>query len=94
MFLENFAFESEWNSGVTRQIAREQTNKPGTTIHHTLGGEFLQMFADDDRKLYVQRCINVAEGRGHHVPNPASIPSDAETTVMEVGDALFDNSSH
>jgi hypothetical protein len=84
----------EWNHAVTRQIAIDETLVPGAGLDDTLGGDKIRMFSQDVRDLYRQRCINDATRRGHAVPNPGDIPADSDTTIMEVGDALFDHSVH
>ncbi len=87
-------FEGEWNHVVTRQIAIDQTLAPDAGLDDTLAGDKVRFFSQDARDLYVQRCVNEASRHGHPVGDPSSIPADADTTVMEVGDALFDNSRH
>ncbi|MGI8745328.1 MAG: hypothetical protein ACR2NN_22690 [Bryobacteraceae bacterium] len=87
-------FEGEWNHKVTREIARNQTPVADAGLDDTFGGEKIAMFSQDVRDLYRRRCVNEAGRRGHPVPNPANIPADAESTVMEVGDALFEHSRH
>src|SRR5438552_3290754 len=66
--------EDEWNHGVTRQIAIDETLVAGAGLDDTLGGEKVRMFSQDVRDLYRQRCINDATKRGHAVPNPGDIP--------------------
>jgi len=87
-------FEEPWDPITTRHIAIEQTLAPGTGLDDTLAGDRVRLFSQDARDLYRQRCLNEASHRGHPVYKPSTIPADAETTVMEVGDALFDNSRH
>jgi len=88
------SFTAEWNRIVTRRIAIEQTLTPGAGLDDALDGPVLHMTGQDDRDLYVQRCVDEASRRGHPVADPSTIPGDTSTTVMEVGDALFDNSAH
>ncbi len=92
--LASMSFHGEWNRIVTREIARGETLVSDAGLDDTLGGPKLRMFSQDVRDLYVQRCANDAARAGHPVPDPSKIPADAGTTVMEVGDALFDNSVH
>jgi hypothetical protein len=84
---------TEWNPTVTRRIAREKTLTADAALDDELAGPKLRMFAQDDRDLYRDRCVNEAAERGHPVSKPSKIPAKEKTTVMEVGDALFDNAA-
>lgn len=90
--LTSIRFEGEWNHVVTRQIAIEQTLVDGATLDDTLGGSKVRMFSQDVRDLYRQRCMNEAARSGHPVFKPSDLPVDEDTTLMEVGDALFEHS--
>lgn len=82
---------SDWSPTVARQIALDETQTEGAELDDELAGPRLQMFSPDDRELYRDRCVNEAAQRGHAVSKPSKIPTKENTTVMEVGDALFDN---
>jgi len=84
---------SEWNHIVTRHIALEQTLVADADLDDTLGGSRLKMFSPDVREIYRKRCLDEASDRGHPVPDPTDIPTDEDTSVMEVGDALFEHSN-
>lgn len=89
--LSDLNFTGLWNRTVAREIALDQTGVPDADLDDELGGERVALFSQDARDMYRQRCVNEAGRRGHPVANPAKIPADSDTTVMEVGDALFDN---
>ncbi|MBI5281227.1 MAG: hypothetical protein HY858_06040 [Candidatus Solibacter usitatus] len=80
-----------WNRTVAREIALDQTMVADADLDDKLGGQRVALFSQDARDLYRQRCVDEAGRRGHAVVNPDAIPADADTTVKEVGDALFDN---
>lgn len=84
--------EGEWNPDVTTQIALDMTFTKGATVFDELGGPKLRMNAPELRTAYRDRCVLTAEKRGHAIDDPANIPSNVDTTVSEVGDALFNHS--
>ena len=81
--------EHEWNQTVARRIALEKTLNSAADLDDKLAGQKLGMEAQTVRDLYIGRCIDAAALRGHPVDVPTKLPADADTTVMEVGDALF-----
>lgn len=89
--LHAIRFEGEWSPAVARKIARLETLVDDARMGDKLGGEKIRFFSQDARDSYVQRCVNKTGEIGHPVPDPGDIPAEAETTVMEVGDALFDH---
>ena len=85
------SFRGDWNQAVTREIALDETLIPDAELQDELAGDRIRLFSQDARDLYRQRCVNEAGRRGHAVSDPGQIPADENTTVMEVGGALFAN---
>ena len=84
--------ENDWNPSVTRQIAIDKTFADGATAFDRLAGPRVRLVAQLDRDLYRDRCIAEAEARGHSIADESKIPAKENTTLGEVGDALFNNS--
>ena len=85
--------EGLWNPEVTLQIAKEMTFTTEVEGTDKLGGPKVRMISDSDRDAYRDRCLIVADHRGHPIADPTKIPNKVTTTVREVGSALFDFSS-
>jgi hypothetical protein len=80
--------QTGWNQAVTREIALNETLVGGTALTDTLGGPKIQLISQSGRDLYVRRCTKDAGKRGHPC-SPSKLPAASDTTVEEVGDALF-----
>ena len=78
-----------WNTDVTRLIALEETGVAGATLDDKLGGSKIAMHMEEVRLIYRDRCCDRAAALGHPVPNRSCVDSDADTTVMTVGDKLY-----
>jgi hypothetical protein len=87
--LTGVSVRGDWNQAVTREIALDETLIPEAELQDELAGDRIRLFSQDARDLYRQRCVNEAGRRGHPVAEPGQIPADEDTTVIEVGDALF-----
>lgn len=83
--------ELGWGPLVARRIALEQTNTPNATIHDTLAGDKIRLYDQDARDIYRDSCCDRAAALGHPIPNPSNVKNAADTTVMVVGDTLYDN---
>jgi len=80
--------QTGWNQAVAREIALDQTFVNDAALTDTLGGPRIQLISPDGRDLYVRRCTKEAGKRGHSC-SPSKLPAASDTTVEEVGDALF-----
>jgi hypothetical protein len=88
-----FTDDDNWTPAVTRQIALDETGSDEATLDDKLGHPPINFTSQDDRELYRDRVLNEADDRGHPVADPSKIPNKKDTTVREVGDALFNHSS-
>jgi hypothetical protein len=87
--LDAMRFEVEWDQGVARSIALDETGIAEATLDDELGKPPINMFAEEVRLNYRDRCCDRAAERGHPVANPDNVASGAASTVMQVGDTLF-----
>jgi hypothetical protein len=77
-----------WNQTVAREIALDQTLIAEAVLTDSLGCQRVQLISQDGRNLYVRRCTDAAHKLNHSC-SPSKLPSDADTTIQEVADALF-----
>jgi hypothetical protein len=77
-----------WNQTVARVIALDETKVAEAVLTDTLACQRIQLISQDGRDLYIRRCTDAAN-KLHHPCSPSKLPADADTTVEEVGDALF-----
>ena|SRR5579859_6567904 len=80
--------QAAWNQSVARDIALTETLVAGSGLTDTLGGPKVQLISQAGRDLYIRRCTKDAKAKGHPC-SPSKLPADSDTTVEEVGDALF-----
>ena len=80
--------QTGWNQSVAREIALNETLVADAALTDTLGGPKVQLISQAGRDLYIRRCTKQAGKRGHPC-SPSKLPAASDTTVEEVGDALF-----
>jgi hypothetical protein len=80
--------QTGWNQSVARDIALNETLVAGAGLADTLGGPKVQLISQAGRDLYIRRCTKDAGTLGHPC-SPSKLPAASDTTVEEVGDALF-----
>jgi hypothetical protein len=71
-----------------QQIALAETNMPSAKVSDQLGS--LNMVSPESRTAYTQRCaLDLKAETGFNI-DPAQLPQDADTTVQQVAEAMFD----
>jgi hypothetical protein len=89
--LTEMRFAAGWDQGVARGIALDETGVPDADLDDEIGGQKIRLFSEETRLMYRDRCCQRAADLGHPVANPGAVASDADSTVMKVGDTLHAN---
>jgi hypothetical protein len=89
--LEDVRFAGVWHQGIARRIALHATGVEDADLDDALGGPKIALFSPESRQNYRDQCCAEAARKGHPVDDPSKVECEEDTTIMTVGDTLFDN---